>query len=290
LGNLRTALIAWLVSRLKGGRFLLRIEDLDTPRIVQDSDKKIIDDLHWLGIDWDEEPVYQSQRRELYATAMHQLQEQQQLFECFCSRKELREIASAPHGAIAVYPGTCRDLRSEERKQRRLSKNPAVRLCVPDKSISFVDLAMGLQSENLQEAVGDFVVKRADGQYAYQLAVVVDDIAQGITEVVRGADLLSSTARQIYLTHLLAPKSTELAYWHVPLLADAKGQRMAKRDGSESAESWRNSGKSNLHLVGTFAYQLGLASSDAPLNAKDLLASLNLQRLTAALSASMPRD
>ena len=225
LGNLRTALLAWLQARLCGGRFLLRIEDLDTPRVVAGSADKILADLAWLGLDWDGEVVFQSQRSALYQLAIDELSRQDLIYPCFCSRKDIQQAASAPHMPSGVYPRTCFGLSSEEINDRARTKNPALRIKV---------------EADLEATCGDFIVKRADQLFAYQLAVVVDDLEQQVTHVVRGQDLFDSTERQQYLARLLQPLSLQqnimpINYHHVPLLCDASGQRLAKRDGSMSA-------------------------------------------------------
>lgn len=283
LGNLRTALLAWLVSRLRNGQFLLRIEDLDLPRVIAGSDQQIFTDLTWLGIDWDGQPVYQSQRQDLYHAAFAKLQASGKLYECFCSRKELRMVASAPHAPSSIYAGTCSNLSESEANARRAHKTPAWRLRVDDSTISFIDAVAGYKAATLSRDVGDFVVKRADGLYAYHLAVVVDDLAQGVTNVVRGYDLLSSSAQQIYLAHLLAPQRPPFEYWHVPLALDEQGARMAKRDGSAAAKSWRAANQSAAQLVGKFAYELGLQTTSAAISAQALLQTLTLERLSSAL-------
>lgn len=264
LGNLRTALLAWLHARLQNGRFLLRMEDLDTPRVVTGSAEKLLRDLEWLGIDWDGEVIYQSDRLESYQSVLDSLTQQNLVYPCYCSRKDIQQAASAPHGQLGVYPGTCAHLSAQQRKENQVNKNPAIRLRV---------------SDALQETCGDFVVKRADNLFAYQLAVVVDDLEQGVTEVVRGADLQSSTARQLYLAQLLAPESTPIRYLHAPLLYDQSGQRMSKRDGSQSGEEWRNKGGSADSLVTHLAHGLDLISSLEPVSAQTLLSSLTLEQL-----------
>lgn len=282
-GNLRTALIAWLHARLQGGKFLLRMEDLDQPRVVPGSAKQIIEDLKWLGIDWDSPIVYQSERNSLYQQALDKLISNQLVYECFCSRKDLREASSAPHGKSPIYPGTCRNLSNQSRNQRKAKRAPALRLAVGDTHITFQDGVLGKISQNLAECVGDFLVKRADGLFAYQLAVVADDLEQGITHVVRGADLADSTGRQIYLAQQLRPNAPAINYWHVPLKNDNQGKRMAKRDGSASAKSWRAAGKSSESLIGEFAFELCLTSSAEPLSAQQLLSQLSYEEFLSAL-------
>lgn len=243
LGNLRTALVAWLSARSQNGQFLLRMEDLDTPRVVPGSADQILQDLEWLGLDWDGPVMYQSSRLNAYQHAMDQLSQQQLVYPCFCSRKDIQQASSAPHGNTSVYAGTCRGLNVEEQRQKAQHKNPSYRVIV---------------SDDLQSEVGDFVIKRADELFAYQLAVVVDDLEQGVTEVVRGADLISSTSRQLYLASLLQTKQQPISYFHAPLMLDQQGQRMSKRDGSESLSLWRSSGKDPSELLAYFAKSLGM--------------------------------
>lgn len=269
LGNLRTALLAWLHARLQGGRFLVRMEDLDTPRTVAGSDLQILKDLEWLGLDWDGEVVYQSQRTELYQAALNELATQRLLYPCFCSRKDIQQAASAPHAKSGVYPGTCAALNSEQVLEKRKLKDPAIRVRVgPD----------------LMQNCGDFVVKRADGLFAYQLAVVVDDLDQGVTEVVRGGDLASSTDRQKYLAGLLQPAAPHIRYLHSPLMLDANGARMAKRDGSMSASNHRTRQDGAEVLLGELMFGLGLLDRPSPLSASSLLLELSLESVEAVLS------
>jgi len=258
-GNLRTALVCWLHARLQDGKFLLRMEDIDTPRVVVGSADKILRDLEWLGLDWDGKIEVQSENLLAYHQALELLAEQKLTYRCFCSRKDIQQAASAPHAYMALYPGTCRHLSDQECLEKSKVKQPALRLKV---------------SGELASQCGDFVVRRADKLVAYQLAVVVDDIAQGVTQVVRGADLIDSTPRQLYLAQLLAPNSTPIEYFHVPLMLDESGKRMAKRDGSRSVDQWRAQGRSAPELVGFLAHSLGLAASAEPIDAQQLLAEL----------------
>ncbi|MFT5572441.1 MAG: glutamyl-tRNA synthetase [Cryomorphaceae bacterium] len=270
LGNLRTALLAWLHARLQGGEFLLRMEDIDTPRNVRGSAEKILRDIEWLGLDWDGKVSYQSQRLAAYQAALNALVFQQLVYPCFCSRKDIRLAASAPHGKGPIYPGICAALTSEEVVQKREGKEPALRLRV---------------SPNLLESCGDFVIKRADGLFAYQLAVVVDDLDQAVTEVVRGCDLMSSTQRQIYLAQLLQPNHGRIKYLHAPLMIDALGARMSKRFGSYSVNDYKEAGGSSDELVGELAFGLGLIDNEHALSATELLAQTSLKDVSAVLSS-----
>ena len=256
LGNLRTALLAWLSVRKQGGEFRLRMEDLDTPRVVKGSADQILKDLEWLGLDWDGPVMYQSSRIEAYEQAMKELGDKGLIYPCFCSRKDIQQSASAPHGKTAVYAGTCRALSDAEREQRTLFKSPAFRVVV---------------SGGLMVDVGDFVIKRADHLFAYQLAVVVDDLAQSVNEVVRGADLISSTARQTYLLKHLSVTGERINYRHAPLMMDNKGQRLSKRDGSASIRQWRNAGGTADELLALLIKSVGVEFDGDTISALELL-------------------
>ena len=239
LGNLRTALLAWLQVRIFDGEFLLRMEDLDTPRVVKGSASKILKDLEWLGLDWDGDVVYQSQRLSLYEESLEFLKERDLIYPCYCSRKDIQQAASAPHNSPGVYPGLCRDLSNEQQAERVLRKSPALRFKVEG---------------NLQASCGDFVVKRADNLFAYQLAVVVDDLDQGISEVLRGADLEGSTDRQLYLAKVLKPEARLINYTHVPLMLDEFGVRLSKRDGSLSVDEYIDKGGNAKQMLAPVSY------------------------------------
>ncbi len=264
LGNLRTALLAWLHARLQGGAFLMRMEDIDAPRVIKGSDARILRDLERLGLDWDGEVVYQSHRLGLYAEVLASLSERGLTYSCFCSRKDIQLAASAPHGAPGVYPGSCRDLTADQASQRALKKMPAVRVRVADE---------------MQCDCGDFVVRRADGLFAYQLVVVVDDFDQGVTEVIRGADLASSTQRQQYLLSLIGGAVHAIDYHHAPLMLGDDGKRMSKRDGSLSLTQWLGSGKTPEALIATLAQSVGLLECDEPLTATQLLSQVSLEQV-----------
>jgi glutamyl-tRNA synthetase len=221
LGNLRTALLAWLFARSAGARFAMRVEDLDTGRVRPQYVQEQLDDLAAIGLDWDGEVLVQSERTALYEQALERLP----VYECFCTRAEIREAASAAHGPVDSYPGTCRHLTDAERKAKRADRDPALRVNAGAARIDFDDRLLGPQTG----VVDDFVVRRNDGAFAYNLAVVVDDVAQGIGEVVRGADLVDSTPRQIWLARALG--ASEPAFAHVPLVLGPDGRRLAKRDG-----------------------------------------------------------
>lgn len=232
-GSLVAALGSWLFARSSGGRWLLRIDDLDTQRVIKGMADDIMGTLELLGFEWDDEPVWQSQRADAYAASLRTLEEQGAVYPCGCSRAEIARIATAPHGAEElVYPGLCRAGLAEGREARSL------RVMVPDGEISFEDGLVGSYSQNLATACGDFVVRRADGLFAYHLATVVDDVEAGVNQVVRGADLLSSTPRQIFLQHLLGLEQP--VYFHLPLVTDPSGAKLSKRDSAVSVASGRD--------------------------------------------------
>jgi len=254
LGSLRTALAAWLMARSQGARFLLRIEDLDPQRSRAEFEQSQLADLRALGLDWDEQPVRQSERTWLYDDALAKLHAAGRLYPCFCTRAEIRDAASAPHGELpeGAYPGTCREIPAAERRRRIESgERFALRLRADAERIEFEDQLLGRHGG----VVDDFVVVRADGVHAYQLAVVVDDAAQDIGEVVRGADLADSTPRQILLQRLLGLRTP--SYAHVPLVLGPGGARLAKRDRGSTLADRDEPPAATLALL---AHSLGLAS------------------------------
>ena len=288
LGNLRTALLAWLHARLHGGEFYLRMDDLDKPRVVAGSADQILRDLEWLGIDWDGDVLYQSHRVDVYQQAFERLNNQGLVYPCFCSRKDIQQAVSAPHSHSMVYPGTCANLNQVELKIKHQQKSPASRVRVTGSVIGFIDGCLGVQQENLSEQCGDFVIKRADNMFAYQLVIVVDDMEQGITDVVRGADLLDSTARQVYLMQQLQLDHTPPDYWHVPLMLDEQGERLAKRDGAKSVTEWQKEGYDQNELVAYLAHSVGLIDRQVSISAQQLLAELSLNNWLDALKSKTP--
>ena len=289
LGNLRTALLAWLHARLAGGVFVLRIEDLDSARNRPGGAERIMDELRWLGIDWDEgpdisgpcAPYTQSQRTALYDAAFNRLRTRNLLFPCHCSRKDILLAASAPHEGAerAVYPGTCRT----RAYPPPASAHIAWRFRVTEQVIEVRDEVAGPLAQSLAREVGDFVVRRADGTYAYQIAVIVDDALMGISDVVRGADLLDSTPRQIALLRALnlAPPR----YWHVPLVRDASGERLAKRNDAVGLAFLHAHQVRAQDLIGRYAHELGFIDRAEPLSARELVSGLSLARFRAGLAA-----
>ncbi len=274
LGSLRTALAAWLFARSQSARFLLRIEDLDPQRSRRPYETEQIADLRRLGIDWDGTPVRQSERLGLYEAALARLEAAGRLYPCFCTRAEIREAASAPHGDLpeGAYPGTCRALTPAERQARMAAGRPfALRLRADAARVEFDDRLLGHRTG----VVDDFVVRRVDRVPAYQLAVVVDDADQGIRQVVRGADLADSTPRQILLARLLGLPVPE--YAHVPLVLGADGARLAKRHGVATLQQHREPPERTLALL---AHSLGLAADrDAVDGADQLIAAFDPDRI-----------
>lgn len=279
IGNAFAALAAWLQMRQAGGEFVLRVEDIDTARSRSDLAALQLEDLRWLGIDWDEgpdvggpyAPYVQSERLPLYEEALRRLEEAGRLYPCYCSRSDLARIASAPHGLSSeggAYPGLCRHLTEEERAARAAAKQPAMRFLMDGGPVSFRDGGFG-ETTFAGDAIGDFVVKRADGLFSYQLAVVVDDAAMGITDVLRGADLLDSTPRQLALYEALG--LTPPSFTHVPLIADENGLRLSKRDRSITLDSLREAGNRPEALVGAFARAAGWIDRPEPIAARELI-------------------
>lgn len=277
LGNILCCLLAWLSARQKGGGVLLRIEDLDTARCPRRYADQMEEDLRWLGLHWDRGPgaegchgpYYQSQRTEVYQAALEKLEGMGLVYPCFCTRAELH-AASAPHRSDGqtVYPGTCRHLTLPQIAERAKARAPALRLRVPEEEIVFRDGHMGLQRQRLDTECGDFLLRRSDGLFAYQLAVVVDDAAMGVTEVVRGADLLDSTPRQLLLYRLLGLRAPE--FYHFPLLLACDGRRLSKRDADAGLDVLRPR-TSAEEILGKLAYLAGFNPSAAPRSAESLL-------------------
>ncbi len=290
LGNIFSALTAWLSVRAQNGRLVLRIEDLDPRCANPERARQLVDDLRWLGLYWDEGPVYQHDRMDLYREALADLTVRSYAFAtgdpictpcpeplvypCFCSRAELH-AASAPHASdgTPVYAGTCRHLAPEQIAERRASRPPALRLRVldaedPAGNISFCDRTYGNQHEVLARECGDFLIRRSDGVYAYQLVVVVDDAEMGVTEVVRGRDLLGSAPRQIYLQRLLG--YPQPAYAHVPMLVAPDGRRLSKRERDCDLGELTKIFGTPERLLGRLAHAAGIAPDNTPRTAEQL--------------------
>lgn len=276
LGNARSALLGWLQARAAGGEFLLRIEDLDPDRSSTAAIDGIYEDLRWLGLDWDGEVMKQSARSPAYADALSALDLIGRIYPCWCSRAEIARAASAPHAGDEGprYPGTCAG-----GVAAKAGRTPALRFRVAPGETTFVDGVHGLYSQDVDAMVGDFVVRRVDGVASYQLAVVVDDAAQGITDVLRADDLLSSTPRQLQLYQALGLKPPRFA--HVPLLVDAEGKRLAKRDGALTLAALRAAGRNPEEVIGWLGKWSGLGDG-TPLKASDLVSEFSLARVSRA--------
>ncbi len=271
LGNILCAMLAWCSARSRGGRMLIRVEDLDTARCADPARiQQMLDDLSWFGFEWDggEDPAdYQSRRGEIYNMYFEQLREQGLIYPCYCTRAALH-AASAPHGSLPVYNGHCRRM-MENGELPPPGRAPAYRLRVPEETVTVEDRLQGIYPQHLARECGDFILRRADGLVAYQLAVVVDDGLSGVTEVVRGRDLLSSTPRQLYLYRLLG--LTPPQYYHIPLLLREDGTRLAKRDGAIDIATLRTRFSSPEPLIGLLAFHAGLLTRPEPLSLEDLL-------------------
>jgi glutamyl-tRNA synthetase len=276
LGNARTALLAWLWARSEGGSFAMRVEDLDTPRVRPGLAERQLDELRWLGLDWDGPVVLQSERTALYQGALQKMRDY--VYECFCSRADIAAAAAAPHGDEGPrYPGTCAALTEAQRAQRRKTRAPSLRLRVPPGPVAFNDEICGPQQLDVQAMTGDFVLRRADGIFAYQLAVTVDDGAMGVTQVLRGADLLSSTPRQILLHRLLGQQEPRWA--HAPLVLSESGERLSKRDKALSLSALRQAGRDPREVVALLARISGIART-SPCTPRDLVAGFSLSSLS----------
>ena len=269
LGNLWSCLLAWLSARSAGGGMVLRLEDLDPDRCRQEYCDRVMRDLEWLGLDWDNVPVYQSRRTEAYRAAFERLEQQGLIYPCYCTRAE-RLAASAPHRSdgVALYDGRCRRLSPAQREELARTRRPAWRVEVPGEIVSFRDLCQGEYTEDLRADCGDFILRRSDGVYAYQLAVVVDDAEMGVTQVVRGSDLLDSTPRQLWLQSALDLPHPE--YGHVPLLLAPDGRRLAKRDRDLELGQLQERFTAP-ELVGLLAHAAGLTPEAAPVTPAELL-------------------
>ena len=310
LGNVFCALLSWLSAKSKGGQWLLRIEDIDPGRSRRDYALQLMDDLQWLGLPWDGEVIWQSERSDIYAHYLQLLQDAGLTYPCFCTRADIM-ATQAPHetdGRI-VYAGTCRPknmfpsqssqsslsrLSSQSSQSSQSINSPAaIRLLVPDEDISFVDGHYGPQRVNLARHCGDYILRRRDGAWAYQLAVVVDDALMGVTEIVRGRDLLLSTPQQIHLRQTIASISpfhpfTFLPfhlfnlspfYYHHPLLINESGQRLCKRDKSLDLGALRARHVAPEDIIGLLAHLAGLQPAPAPAKPQDLLPLFSWQKV-----------
>lgn len=283
LGNARSFLLAWLSIRRQGGKMLLRIEDLDGPRVKQGAIDSAIEDLQWLGLDWDGEIRIQSRFRERHEAAISSLVDRGLAYPCVCTRREIEEAASAPHeselpSTETVYPGTCRNRWASVEEARNSSgREPAIRLRLDSESVPFMD---GFRGQEPGVLAGDFVLQKRDGTPAYQLAVVVDDVADGVTEVLRADDLIPSTPRQLLLYRLFQWESPIMI--HVPLLVGADGLRLAKRHGDTSLAHYRRQGVTAEEVVGALASLSGLSEEGQKLRPEDLIDAFDLGKVPAA--------
>ena len=271
LGNIYTAMAAWLCAKSAGGTFLLRIEDLDPMRCPRANADQILSDLEWLGITWDNPEIpYQSERTAVYEMYFKKLCDKKLVYPCFCSRAQLH-VADAPHASDGrvVYAGTCRRLTAAEVREKETSRKPAARLILPDVTIQFCDGCYGPQSFNLARDWGDIIIRRSDGVFAYQLAVTVDDGLMGVNQVVRGSDLLSSSAPQIYLFRTLGFPAPD--YLHLPMLVTQGGIRLAKRDKAADMGFLRQQFREPEPLTGYLAWLLGQLEKPEPLKVTDIL-------------------
>lgn len=278
LGNVFCSLLAWLHCKSQGGKILLRIEDLDPQRCSLEKADALARDLEWLGLTWDcgaymgpdSSRYFQSNRSEIYHEYFQRLVAMGLAYPCFCSRNQLH-AASAPHASDGrlLYSGACRSLTKEQQQERARTRLPAYRVQVPDEAFTYTDLHYGSFTSNLAADVGDFIIRRSDGVHAYQLAVVVDDGLMGVTQVVRGSDLLDSTPMQLFLYKQLGLKAPE--FFHIPLLTAADGRRLAKRDGDLELAALRRKFHSPEPILGYLGYLAGLLPRPEPVTALDLL-------------------
>ena len=269
LGNILCAMLAYLSARSRGGRFLVRIEDLDVPRCPRRLGEQVLEDLRFLGFDWDEEPLWQSERGDVYRHYLDEMTRQGLVYPCFCTRAQLMASRAPNQGDTqTVYNGACARLSAEEAARMAQTRVPALRLRVPDREMAFTDGLYGSQRENLARDCGDFILRRSDGLYGYQLAVVVDDALSGVNEVVRGRDILSATPRQIYLQECLGFPTP--SYIHIPLLTDADGRRLAKRDRDlDLTELSRR--HSVEEILGMLAFSAGILEECRPASLRQLI-------------------
>ena len=305
LGNVFSALLSWLSAKSKGGQWLLRIEDIDRGRSRQEYAQMLMDDLQWLGLPWDGEPVYQSERSDIYEHYFQELQQRGLTYPCYCTRADLL-ATQAPHESDGrvVYPGTCRPKEkalpqplpigrgedtspTENNDCMQGNSSPpyregqgeglaATRLMVPNETVTFVDGHYGEHSVNLASQVGDFVIRRKDRAWAYQLVVVVDDALMGVTEVVRGQDLLLSSPQQLWLARLLGFEPPQ--FIHLPLLCNEQGQRLSKRDQSLDMASLRQRYTAQ-EIIGQLAFHAGLLKEPEPISPRNLLPLMDWDKI-----------
>lgn len=284
LGNARTFLVNWVLARRLGWGILLRIEDLDGPRIKPESDRLLVDDLRFLGLDWDDGPIRQSSRAGEYQKAIDSLLQRGAAYPCVCSRREVDLAASAPHAedGSAIYPGTCRGrFASMEQAKEQSGRAPAIRFAAADEEIEFEDGLAGRRILNVARRLGDFVIAKSDGTAAYQLAVVVDDLAAGITQIVRGDDLLESTFRQILVYRALGAGDRIPRYIHLPLVVGADGRRLAKRHGDTRIAMYREIGVDRSRILTLLAKWCGIPGKSGKIDdPRQLIDGLDLRTIS----------
>lgn len=294
LGNARTFLVNWLCARQRQWKLILRIEDLDGPRIKRGADLQAIEDLRWLGIDWDDGPIRQSARTKRYQDAVAALLARGQAYPCICTRKEASLAASAPHAedGASVYPGTCRGRFTsiEQARQANDGRMPAIRFAVPEESLEFSDGFRGkVRFENLAKQLGDFVIAKSDETPAYQLSVVVDDAAMGVTQIIRGDDLIDSTPRQILLYRALSLEARIPHYTHLPLVIGEDGRRLAKRHGDTRLAFYRDAGVPAARVLALLARWCGIDAGDSA-TIGQLLEDFDMARIPRAPIIMSPAD
>jgi glutamyl-tRNA synthetase len=293
LGNARTFLVNWLLARRLGWRTILRIEDIDGPRIKSGAEHVLIEDLRWLGLEWQEAPIYQTARRDVYAEAVENLVRWGKAYPCICSRKEVEAAASAPHpeDGSTVYPGTCRGrYASIQAACAAAGRAPALRFVVPDKNVQFEDGVAGSRTFHVARELGDFVVAKADGTPAYQLAVVVDDAEMNVTDVVRGDDLLDSTPRQMLLYEALGLADRIPRYYHLPLVVGPDGRRLAKRHGDTRLATYRAMGVKPGRILALLARWSGIKDAGDDVRPADLIDRFTLDALPRSPIVMTPSD
>ncbi|MGA2502190.1 MAG: tRNA glutamyl-Q(34) synthetase GluQRS [Tepidisphaeraceae bacterium] len=291
LGNARTFVVNWIMARQREWRILLRIEDLDGPRIKRDADRQAIQDLQWLGLDWDEESSRQSTRADVYRAAAYRLLENGHAYPCICTRSEIVHAASAPHAedGAAVYPGTCfGKFTGMDQAHAAAGREPAVRFHMPDGIFVFEDGFCGRRRFDLARELGDFVILKGDGTAAYQTAVVIDDAAAGVTDIIRGDDLIDSTPRQAMLYRTLGLADHPPRYWHLPLVVGTDGKRLAKRHGDTRISHYREQGVRPERMLGLLARWCGIAVEEISL--REFAEGFVIEKLPAERIAFTPGD
>ncbi|MBO7122148.1 MAG: tRNA glutamyl-Q(34) synthetase GluQRS [Treponema sp.] len=270
LGNIYAALISWLSAKKDGGLWLLRIEDLDRQRCKREYADQLMDDLLWLGLKWDDGPVFQSERDEIYQKYFHALEERGLVYDCFCRRADLL-ASSAPHAndGTPIYAGTCRNLSPADRERLLKERDPAKRIRLPDRESVFVDGHYGPQKLNLASDAGDFIIRRADGNFSYQLAVTVDDALMGVNQVARGRDLLASTHQQLFLYEALGLQKPQ--FLHFPLLVDKEGRRLSKRD-KDLDMGYLRTRFSPQEIIGKLMFLCGISPTDKAMDLQEAAA------------------